>query len=85
MGKEYQYAAKLQAQIIDMFSEESENYINKEEFLDQENATAFIHALANLVPALLYNQLTGESQDLLGVNHIANRLCHQFANNPVTP
>ena len=78
MEKEVEYAVKLNDQIAEIFREDSENYINMEEFEDGENATAFIHALANIMPARLYNKLTNSDKNLLEFNHIANQLVFQF-------
>lgn len=75
---EYQYAVKIVSQITEMFEEECDNNIDKEDLLDSEKATAFLHALANIAPNLIYQRLTGDEQDLLGFNHIANRLAYQF-------
>ncbi len=75
---EHQYAIKILSQIQEMFDEDCENYIDKSEFEDSEKATAFLHALANIVPNMVYQKLTGDEQDVLGFNHIANRLAFQF-------
>lgn len=59
-------------------NEDSENYIPNDELTKGNNATIFMHALANTVPAYIYQRLTNENVDVLGFNHIANRLCYQF-------
>lgn len=79
MEKEYQYAVKLNDQIVAMFNEDSENYINIDELEDEENATAFLHALANVMPTRLFNKLTNNDKNLLEFNHIANQLVFQFS------
>src|ERR1043165_3888247 len=76
------YCAKIDGAIRSMFEEDSDYHINQSDFENSENATAFIHALTTMVPAVLYNQLTGEDVDMLGFNHIANRLCFQFSKEP---
>jgi hypothetical protein len=73
-----QYAAKLTAHLQEIFEEESSNHIDLDEFEDSENATAFIHALATVMPAMFYSRLTNDEVDNLGFNHIANRLIMQF-------
>lgn len=76
---ENKYAIKILAQVQSMFNEDSENYVDPSELSqDSDKATAFLHALANIVPAHVYRSLTGDEQDNLGFNHIANRLCFQF-------
>lgn len=75
---EHQYAIKLLSQIQEMFNEDCDNFIDRSEFEDSEKATAFLHALANIAPNMIYQKLTGDEQDLLGFNHIANRLAYQF-------
>lgn len=79
MEQEYQYAAKLYDHIISIFNEDSENYINLDELEDEENATAFIHALANVMPTRFFNKLTNNEKNLLEFNHIANQLVFQFS------
>ena len=60
-----------------IFEEESENYISMEELQEGDNATDFMHALANQVPTYVYGRLTGQKTDSLSFNHIANRMCFQ--------
>jgi hypothetical protein len=77
MNKSEKYAVLIQEQISAMFQDDSENYINPDELLEGNNATDFLHALANIVPCSVYNRLTGEENNLLEFNHIANRLVFQ--------
>lgn len=81
------YAVKIMAHLQDMFDENSEceHKINLRELVDDpEKATAFVHSLANIVPTLIYQTLTGNSDiDLLGFNHQANRLIVQFTKGTV--
>lgn len=79
MKKELQYAAKLNDQIVSMFNEDSENYIDINEFEDEGNATAFFHALANVMPTLLFNKVTNDDKNLLEFNQLANQLVFQFS------
>jgi hypothetical protein len=76
----FQYAALIQSHIADMLDPDSESdyKIDMNEFGDEEKATAFLHALSNIVPCNMYRNLTGEDCDMLGFNHIANRLVVQF-------
>ncbi len=77
--KEHEYAAKIIAHMADIFRDECEHQIKKEELLSSYNATAFFHALANIMPAHIHNTLTDNEYNLLEVNHIANNLVFQFA------
>ena len=76
----FKYAAIIQGALAEMLDPDSEGdyKISLEDFKDEHKATAFLHALTNLVPCNLYKKLTEDSTDLLGFNHIANRLVHQF-------
>lgn len=77
----FRYAALIQAHLADMLSEDSESdyKISLDEFKDEQKATAFLHALTNIVPCNIYKKLTGDDVDILGFNHIANRLVCQFS------
>jgi len=79
MEKEFEYAVKLNDQIAAMFNEESENYIDINELENEENAVAFFHALANIMPTRFFNKLTNDDKNLLQFNHVANQLVFQFA------
>jgi len=85
----FQYAAIIQGHIAEMLNPDGEGdyRIDMTEFNDGEKATAFLHALANIVPCNLYKNLTGDECDMLGFNHIANRLVVQYSNltpNPIS-
>ena len=80
MNKQDQYAIKILSQIQEMFDEECENFIDINELVEDDNATHFTHALATIVPAMIFNKLTDQNLDTLGFNHMANRLCAQFSN-----
>lgn len=71
------YAKKIYAHVAEMFNEESENYIDLSKVIEDNEATEMMYALANLVPTLIYKHLTGEEVDVLGFNHIMNRLICQ--------
>ncbi|WP_448607191.1 hypothetical protein [Paenimyroides ceti] len=79
--KTVEYAAKLYAHIMDIFDEESEYYIPIKEFSENDNITVFFHALSNIVPCKIYTTLTKKEKDLLGFNHLANRILFQFLKN----
>ncbi len=72
--KSYQYAAIIQVAIAELIEEHE----LLADFDDENNATAFLHALANVVPCNIYKKLTNDGTDILGFNHIANRLVYQF-------
>lgn len=76
MTKEAEYTQKILSQLVDIFSDECDNYIRKEDILEEDHATDFFHAIT-LASGLLYNRLTGDNVDALGYNHIANRLICQ--------
>lgn len=77
--KHIEYAIKLVGAIQEVFNEDSDNYIGTEDFENDDNVTAFMYALACMVPKHVYEKITGdETQDVLGFNHIANRLAFQF-------
>jgi hypothetical protein len=79
--KQHQYAIKLAEAISNVLSdEENENFIDQSEFSEGENLTEFIHALANLMPNIIYSRITGENKNILEFNHLANALCFQYAN-----
>ncbi|PHR23602.1 MAG: hypothetical protein COA36_16860 [Desulfotalea sp.] len=81
MKKEDEFTIKIMSQIAQMFNEDSdcENQISTEDL--EKHLTEFTHAMANLAPAMYYNQMTGANVDSLEFNHIANRLCFQFNQN----
>lgn len=75
------YAVKIMDHLQEMFDENSESThkIDLAELADDpKKATAFIHALANIAPTVIYQKLTGEETDMIGFNHTANRLVFQF-------
>lgn len=81
MTKENDYASKIYAHLTLLFDEESEYFINKEEFEIDDNLTHFIHSLSNMVPNLFYQLLTDDNKNLLEFNHLCNNLCFQYMKN----
>ena len=78
-NKQQEYTEKILGQLQNLFEEETENGIDLKELQDNNNASDFFHALANLAPAVVYNKLTQKSVGSLDFNQIANRLCFQNA------
>jgi len=79
MTKEQEYANKIYSHITELFNDDCENKIDKDDFDSNENSSMFFHCLSTLAPAMLYNHLTGNDVDALEFNHIANRLTFQFS------
>lgn len=79
--KHIKYAILIQGALSQMFDQESESdyKIDVNDFNDEQNLTAFVHALANVVPCNLYTKLTGDEEiDILDFNHIANKLVFKY-------
>ena len=76
--KHLEYAVAILGKIDELFSEEGDFHIDLKELEDGENGTHFIHALANIVPTAVFNNLTGNQKSNLEVNHIANQLLFQY-------
>lgn len=81
-AKYLQYAALLTAAIADLLDNDSvsEFHIDSSELEEGDNLTQFFHALANLMPTMLFNNITGNDKNHLEFNHIANQLVFQFSN-----
>lgn len=79
MEKYLQYSTKLQSHIAGIFREDCEWQINLDELSEEANATAFFHALANIVPTRFYSEMVDADTDILRFNHIANHLIFQLA------
>lgn len=77
--KEFVYAYKLLSKVQELFDNEDGDGITIEELTQGNNTTAFIHALSNIMPNMVFQKLTGEETNNLEFNHIANRLCFQFS------
>jgi len=67
------YAAQINDKIVELLQDE----INMES--EDFDGTQFLHALATAYPTILYNTLTGSELGMLEFNHLANRMCFQFA------
>jgi hypothetical protein len=76
--KSVHYATIIGTLLAELFNPDSEHYIDLKEFDDDNNATDFIHAMANMVPCKMYGFLTGDMVNNLEFNHIANNLCFQY-------
>ena len=76
--KTIQYAEQIVDALSELFSG-GDKEMDLEELSVGENLTNFIHALTNIAPTLIYNQLTGENINNLKLNHIANQLCFQYS------
>ena len=77
--KYVEYAFKISGVIGQMLNDEDNEYhIDKKELNDSDNLTEFIHALATVAPASVFNSITGEKKNHLEFNHVANQLCFQF-------
>lgn len=77
--KYLQYAVMLSGKIAEIFDEESEYHIDQEELQEGDNITHFFHALANIMPNHLFNEITGDDKNSLEFNHIANQLVFQYS------
>jgi hypothetical protein len=60
-----------------LFGEESSHAIDRQELLDPDRARQFIYALSVLAPAMVLENLTGNSMSALEFNHLCNRLVMQ--------
>lgn len=75
--KQNRYFIKLCGAMNEIFEEESEHYIDLENMQEGDNATDFFHAVGNMLPTHIYNELTNSEKNCLQFNHIANQLIHQ--------
>ncbi|WP_339679979.1 hypothetical protein [Cyclobacterium marinum] len=79
LEKSARYAALILSNLSTLFDEENEgSCIREGELSEDNNLTHFFHALMNLVPTHMYNNLAESDTDVLGVNHVANKLCVQY-------
>ena len=76
--KYLEYAAMISGSIGDMFQEDSNYHIDREELTEGDNLTHFFHALANIMPTHIFNNITGDDKNQLEFNHVANDLCFQY-------
>lgn len=77
--KHFEYAALITAKLAELFSEDSDVRIDMNELREGDNLESFFHALSTLAPTVLFNDMTGSDEDVLGFNHLANRLCFQYS------
>lgn len=75
------YAVQIQSVLQLLFEKDSEHYVG-DNFFEDGDATQFFHALANVVPAVVFQRITGISKTYLEFNHIANQLCFQYLEKP---
>ncbi len=74
------YGIKAMLHLSELFNEDNENFIDLKQVNADGELTELFHAIANIAPAHLYNQLTGQENDLLTFNQTANTLCFQYCN-----
>jgi len=72
------YAVLIQSAISEMFDDGANNYIDKNDFNDDQNLKDFLHALMNVVPCNIYGKITGDEKNMLESNHVANQLCFEY-------
>ncbi len=75
--KQEEYTLKILEQLQNLFEDENENRIQMDELKENNNASDFFHALANLAPAVVYSKLTQREIGSLDFNQLANKLCFQ--------
>lgn len=68
------YTSLILGKIGELF-EEHDELLN--ELSEGNNATEFIHCLANVVPTSFYNELANRNETMLSFNHLANQLVFQ--------
>jgi len=78
MKKEEEYAMKIVSQIAQMFDEDSDNYIDKSDLEEGNNATHFTYALCVLAPTLIVKKFSDQVKNILDLNQMANRLIFQY-------
>lgn len=73
-NKSEEYAQKLTAHLGEIFHPANPNQINMKELAHSDNYTAFVHALATMVPLHFHNILAKADLTQLDFNHLANGL-----------
>lgn len=74
-----QFAAVIIDRLASIFDKEGEDFsYDLEQLAEDGELTEFIFALACVVPAKLFNEITGNDKNYLEFNHLANQLCFQF-------
>ena len=77
--KTIEFAIVLENALLESINEEeSIHHIEGEDI--EEFTTEFIAAIACIVPAKIFQKLTGEDVNNIDFNHIANKLCFQLSN-----
>lgn len=70
------YASRIYDHILEIFNEENDNYIDRQELSDMETFKIFFHALCTMAPNLLFNNLVSaeDQKDNLTFNQMCNSL-----------
>ena len=78
--RENEYALILTSVVTKLLTDGKpiEVKIDVKKLQEEDNIEPFIHALANIMPAVVYNTLTQSNVDILEFNHIANVLCFKY-------
>jgi len=77
-----EYTKILYNHLVELLNPENDIHITAEELNKDDNMNHFIHAMASLAPALIFNQMTNNKESVLDFNHVANKLCFQFLPKP---
>ncbi|MEL3904433.1 MAG: hypothetical protein P1P63_04910 [Treponemataceae bacterium] len=74
-----EFAAVMIDRLATIFDKDSEDFsYDLEQLSNDGELTEFFFALACVVPAILFNNITEQDKDYLQFNHLANQLCFQF-------
>ena len=74
-----EFAAVMIDRLATVFDKDSEDFsYDLKQLSEDGELTEFFFALACVVPAMLFNNITGEDKNYLQFNHLANQLCFQF-------
>jgi len=63
---------------VNKMSEAIREEIGQEELHDKEKFAMMFHAMANMAPAYMYVELTGNQVNSLEFNHMANKLIFNY-------
>ena len=77
--KSTEYAQKLLFHIKQIFEDDCENQISKDELMENDNMKSFFHALSTMVPTHIHNAFMKNELDHLGFNQLSNRLVFEFS------
>lgn len=69
--------AKFLSAIQTCFDEDSENYIDLDEIVENGNLNDLFYVLGTRVPQHIFSKITGQTPDPLEFNHICNKLIFQ--------